>query len=151
MFNLILVGGIVSNIKKSLVLNVSLLTTTIVALTFTTLYLLFNDLSYFETFDLAIAVDLLYSFGSIVVISLVAINIMFSRLGGKMKVGLYCLLAGFVFQYIGDISYSLLEPLGQAYSASMPDFLFYIATSLVSLAGMMINAELISTTRGERE
>lgn len=106
----------------------------------------FSDLNIF---------DLIYTFGSIILMALVSITLIFSigKLGGRMKVAVYLFFFGFIFQYIGDLLYSLLEAQPDTFpiNGNQADFIFFVSIACIALAFSRFNIDLLGkeTTRAE--
>lgn len=118
-----------------------------IASIYTNYILFFGSTSYFAEFDAAVLFDLLYSFGSIAIMTLIIITFVLSikKLGGKMRVAIYMLFLGIVFQYIGDITYSLLDVQGFVDNGALSDFIYFVSISFV-----VLGLTQLSTNRLER-
>jgi hypothetical protein len=96
-------------------------------------YLFFGDASYFEYIDSAVIFDLIYSGGSIAIMSLLIITMFFSvkKLGGKMRRSVYALFAGLILQYMGDITYSFVEADSVRLIGNIADYIFFLSLACV--------------------
>ncbi len=113
----------------------------------------FGDTSYFEVIDGAVIFDLIYSFGSIAIMTLIILTSTFSfnKLGGRMRPALWAFFVGIVIQYIGDISFTLETSTGNYFNGSLPDFIFFISISVVVMGLMKFDAATFShETTGEK-
>lgn len=83
--------------------------------------------------DTELLFNLIYSFGSTLVMALIVITVVLSygKLGGKMKSALYIIFAGILLQYVGDILYSLSELESDAWNGTPGDFLFFLSLATV--------------------
>lgn len=85
--------------------------------------------------------DLAYPFGSVVLITLVALvySLSIGFLGGKFRIAIYLILIGFVLNYIADFSFSYTTTIETFYSANWVDLLFSSAMFLLSLGVTLLD------------
>lgn len=140
-----------SGAKRTLTKNKSLKFLAFLVLPLISVYvnylLFFGDSSYFEVVDTSVIFDLIYSFGSIAVMALLTITAFFSfnKLGGKMRNALYLMSLGIIFQYMGDISFAMLESLDQIYNGNPSDFIYFVSISFVTAGLIGLNTDNLST------
>lgn len=95
----------------------------------------FGDSSYFDFIDLPVLFDLIYTFGSISIMSLIAIVFVLSinKLGGKMRTAIYLLFFGIVIQYVGDVVYSTISLEEEIYNGTISDFVYFLSIAFITL------------------
>ena len=104
----------------------------------------FSGLDYFKNIDLQVTFELLYSFGSVAIMSLMVIVLVLSanKLGGKMKISLYYTFIGIIFQYVGDVVFSLIESSQNGYillynnktgNGTSADLIYLISIGLIAV------------------
>jgi len=104
----------------------------------------FSGLDYFKNIDLQVTFELLYSFGSVAIMSLMVIVLVLSanKLGGKMKISLYYTFIGIIFQYVGDIVFSLIESSQNGYvllynnktgNGTLADLIYLVSIGLIAI------------------
>lgn len=134
-------SGAVKNFKSSISYLFSLIVP-LVSL-YINYVIFFGDTSYFEVIDTAVIFDLIYSFGSIALMSLTILTVAMSinKLGGKMRTAIYLLFVGFVIQYIGDVSFSILESQDLSYNGNLSDFIYFVSITCVVLGITQFNTK----------
>ncbi len=99
--------------------------------------------------------DLVYTFGSIILMALVGVTLILSigKLGGKMKIPVYLFFLGFVFQYIGDLIYSLLEKQPDSFpiNGNQADFIFFLSIACIAIAFTRFNVSLLDKTATKKD
>lgn len=110
-----------------------------------------GDLSIFQNMDGAIFFDLIYTFGSIMVITLLVLVFLLSinKLGGMMRMALYILFVGFVLQYIGDVIYTLRIAEDIYYNGDIADFVFFLSIVAVTVGLARMNTDRLDTSNNE--
>jgi len=142
LFSILKYSGATTNMKRSWA-HLVLLIVPLFSI-FLNYQIFFSDLEYFKTIDPSVTFDLIYTFGSIVVMSFVILTIVLSinKLGGKMRTALYYLFVGIIFQYIGDVAYSFFEANSSSFfsmtnnktgNGALPDLLFLISIGLIAI------------------
>ena len=142
LFSILKYSGAATNMKRSWA-HLALLTVPLLSI-YLNYKIFFSDPEFFKNIDAPVTFDLIYTFGSIVVMSFVILTIILSvnKLGGKMKMALYYLFVGIIFQYIGDIAYSFFEANSsnilsitnnKTSNGTLPDLLFLISIGLIAI------------------
>jgi hypothetical protein len=95
---------------------------------------------------LKIFFDLFYPIGSAVIFALVLTFVSLSTgfLGGKFRTPIIILMAGFVVNFISDITFSYTTTNGSYFNGHFVDLLFMIAMYLLSLSLVLLSPKLSS-------
>lgn len=79
--------------------------------------------------------DLAYPIGDVVILTIAALvfGLSYKYLGGKYRIAIYFILAGFMMNYFADFTFSYTTTLGTYYNGSLSDILFVTAMALLSV------------------
>lgn len=90
--------------------------------------------------------DLLYPLGDVVILTATSLVYFLSKnlLGGRYKVPILVLLAGFLMFYISDFMFSYTTTLGTYFNGHLVDFLFTTTMFVLSLSLSLISPSLLS-------
>lgn len=110
----------------------------------------FGSTDYFETIDYPVVFNIIYTFGSVLVMILAVLTIVLSitRLGGKMRLAIYMLFLGIVLQYMGDITYSILLSKDSLYSGNLSDFIYFLSIAFVTIGLSRLNTDRLNGGNG---
>ena len=113
-------------------------------------HVFFGDASYFTELNTTTIVDLIYSFGSISIMTLIIITAILSirKLGGKMRFALYAIFIGILFQYIGDIAYIFAELENTVYNGNLSDFIYFLSIAFVTIGLSRLNTDRLNGGNG---
>ncbi len=91
--------------------------------------------------------DLAYPIGDVVILTLATIiyGLSFKYFGGKFRLAIYVLLAGFIFNYFADFSFSYQTTLETFVPGGISDLLFTTAMSAISYGVCAFDSRLISS------
>jgi len=135
-------SGAKSNIKKSY--GHLLLLFVPIAAIYINYKFFFGDGSIFREIDSAVIFDLIYTFGStlLMAIAILALSLSLGKLGGKMKTAIYLILIGVALQYSGDVAYAIVEEESLRYNGNFADFLFFLSISSIILGMMSFSTDV---------
>jgi len=112
----------------------------------------FGDFSVFNDMSTATIFDLIYSFGSTIVMTLIITTTVISmrKLGGKMQSAIYFILVGIILQFCGDILYAFAEAEELRYNGNPADFVFFLSIACIIIGLTRFNPNILSHKGGDQ-
>jgi hypothetical protein len=138
-------SGASRNIGRKSYAPLILLTVPLALLAFNYWFFFGTEFVFGDLPDPELIFNLIYSFGSTLVMTLIVITVVLSygKLGGKMKSALYIIFAGILLQYVGDILYSLIELESDAWNGTPGDFLFFLSLTTVIIGLTKLDTKVL--------
>ncbi len=133
-------SGVMSKFKK--VYSYLILLLVPIACVYANYLLFFSDYSSLKDILVSeLVFDLVYTFGSIAVMTLVilAFALSLGKLGGMFKKSLYMFFIGFALQYIADVFYSLRMDIELYNNGGVGDVLFFCSVFFIIFGVLFLN------------